>query len=120
MAICGANCLTLSAPGRSRTWSAGWEQVPAWPDVSAELAIGARRTDGRFGDAARGLAAGNLVKVLAFRGATHLMTSGTRVRTWRCEPRAGGGQKMCHSAACWHRVPVVAYGVNRRDVVGRE
>lgn len=80
----------------------------------------ARRTDGRFGDAARGLAADNLVKVLAFRGATHLMTSGTRVRTWPCEPRAVGGQKMCHSAVCWHRVPVVAYGVNRRDVVGRE
>ena len=32
--------------------------VPAWPDTAAELAIGARRTDGRVGDAARALAAG--------------------------------------------------------------
>jgi len=47
--------------------------VPAWPDMAAELAIGARRQDGRSGDATRALAAGNLVKV-AFRGATHLMT----------------------------------------------
>ena len=39
-----------------------------------ELAIGARRTDGRMGDAARALAAGKVVKVFAFRGATHLMT----------------------------------------------
>jgi hypothetical protein len=50
--------------------------VPAWPDTAAELVIGARRTDGRFGDAARALAAGNVVKVFAFRGATHLMTPG--------------------------------------------
>ncbi len=48
--------------------------VPAWPDTAAELAIGARRTGGRSGDAARALAAGELVKVFAFRGATHLMT----------------------------------------------
>ena len=48
--------------------------VPAWPDVAAELAIGARRADGRLGDAARALAAGEVVKVFAFRGATHLMT----------------------------------------------
>jgi hypothetical protein len=48
--------------------------VPAWPDVAAELAIGARRRDGRSGDAARALAAGKVVKVFAFRGATHLMT----------------------------------------------
>ena len=48
--------------------------VPAWPDVAAELAIGARRTDGRLGDAARALAAGDVVKVYAFRGATHLAT----------------------------------------------
>lgn len=48
--------------------------VPAWPDAAAELAIGARRADGRLGDATRALAAGNVVKVFAFRGATHLMT----------------------------------------------
>lgn len=48
--------------------------IPAWPDAAAELAIGARRTDGRSGDATRALAAGELVKVFAFRGATHLMT----------------------------------------------
>ena len=48
--------------------------VPAWPDVAAELAIGARRKDARSGDAARALAAGKVVKVFAFRGATHLMT----------------------------------------------
>ncbi|MET1058224.1 MAG: crosslink repair DNA glycosylase YcaQ family protein [Nocardioides sp.] len=48
--------------------------VPAWPDAAMELAIGARRTDGRMGDAARALAAGSVVKVYAFRGATHLMT----------------------------------------------
>ncbi len=48
--------------------------VPAWPDAAAELAIGTRRTDGRSGDATRALAAGNVVKVFAFRGATHLMT----------------------------------------------
>ncbi|MGI8522256.1 MAG: DNA glycosylase AlkZ-like family protein [Nocardioides sp.] len=48
--------------------------VPAWPDAAAELAIGARRTNGRSGDAARALAAGRVVKVFAFRGATHLMT----------------------------------------------
>jgi len=48
--------------------------VPAWPDTAAELAIGARRADGRVGDAARALAAGDVVKVYAFRGATHLIT----------------------------------------------
>jgi hypothetical protein len=48
--------------------------VPAWPDLAAELAIGVRRTDGRVGDAARALAAGEVVKVYAFRGATHLIT----------------------------------------------
>ncbi|MDQ6641259.1 MAG: winged helix DNA-binding domain-containing protein [Actinomycetota bacterium] len=47
--------------------------VPAWPDMAAELVIGARRQHGHYGDAARALAAGNLVKVFAFRGATHLM-----------------------------------------------
>lgn len=48
--------------------------VPAWPDLAVELAIGARRQGARHGDAARALAAGDLVKVFAFRGATHLMT----------------------------------------------
>jgi hypothetical protein len=48
--------------------------VPAWPEAAAELAIGARREGGRTGDAARALAAGEVVKVFAFRGATHLMT----------------------------------------------
>jgi hypothetical protein len=48
--------------------------VPAWPDPAMELAIGARRTDGRSGDAARALAANEVVKVFAFRGGMHLMT----------------------------------------------
>ena len=48
--------------------------VPAWPDPAMELAVGARRTEGRSGDAARALAANEVVKVFAFRGATHLMT----------------------------------------------
>jgi hypothetical protein len=48
--------------------------VPAWPDAAAELAIGARRTDGKSGDASRALEAREVVKVFAFRGATHLMT----------------------------------------------
>ena len=47
--------------------------VPAWPDLTAELATGARRTDGRPGDAAEALATGSVVKVYAFRGATHLV-----------------------------------------------
>ena len=48
--------------------------VPAWPDAAAELAVAARRTGGRSGDATRALAAGQVVKVFAFGGATHLMT----------------------------------------------
>lgn len=48
--------------------------VPAWPDAATELAIGARRTDGRSGDAARALDANAVVKVFAFRGGMHLMT----------------------------------------------
>jgi hypothetical protein len=48
--------------------------VPAWPDAAAELAIGLRRERGRNGDAARALAAGEVVKAHVFRGATHLMT----------------------------------------------
>jgi hypothetical protein len=48
--------------------------VPAWPDLTAELAVGARRAVGRNGDVARSLEAGDLVKAYAFRGATHHMT----------------------------------------------
>ena len=48
--------------------------VPAWPDAAAELTIGARRTRGRTGDAARALAANEVVKAFAFRGGMHLMT----------------------------------------------
>lgn len=48
--------------------------VPAWPDAAAELAVAARRTDGRSGDVTRALTAGKVVKVFAFGGATHLMT----------------------------------------------
>jgi hypothetical protein len=48
--------------------------VPAWPDAAMELAIGARRSGGRAGDAARALAANEVVKVFAFRGGMHLMT----------------------------------------------
>lgn len=51
----------------------GLGPVPAWPDLAAELAIGVRRADGRLGDAALALAAGEVVKVFAFRGATHLV-----------------------------------------------
>jgi hypothetical protein len=50
--------------------------VPAWPDAAAELAVGARRNGAKSGDAAKALAAGKVVKVYAFRGATHLMTPG--------------------------------------------
>jgi hypothetical protein len=55
--------------------------VPAWPDAAAELAIAARRTQGRSGEVARALAARKLVKVFAFRGAS----TGT-CATW--SPRA--------------------------------
>jgi hypothetical protein len=48
--------------------------VPAWPDPAAELAVGMRRQAGRYGDVARALEAGQLVKVYAFRGATHYLT----------------------------------------------
>jgi hypothetical protein len=50
--------------------------VSAWPDTTAELAIGARRASGRSGDAAAALAAGQVVKAYTFRGGTHLMTPG--------------------------------------------
>ncbi len=48
--------------------------VPAWPDAAAEWTIGARRSGGRDGDATLALAGGDVVKVFAFRGATHLAT----------------------------------------------
>jgi hypothetical protein len=48
--------------------------VPAWPDLTAELAVGARRATGRSGDVARALGSGELVKVFVFRGATHYLT----------------------------------------------
>lgn len=48
--------------------------VPAWPDPTAELAIGARRAAGRSGDVARALGSGELVKAFVFRGATHYLT----------------------------------------------
>ena len=45
--------------------------VPAWPELTAELAVGARRLEGSYGDVARALEAGKLVKVFLFRGTTH-------------------------------------------------
>jgi len=48
--------------------------VPAWPDTTQELAVGVRRASGVLGDAAAALATGEVVKVYAFRGGTHLMT----------------------------------------------
>ena len=48
--------------------------VPAWPDLTAELGVAARRAGGRNDDARDALAAGEVVKVYAFRGALHLMT----------------------------------------------
>jgi len=48
--------------------------VPAWPELTAELAVAARREAGRNGDVARALEAGELVKAYVFRGATHYLT----------------------------------------------
>jgi hypothetical protein len=48
--------------------------VPAWPDLTAELAVGARCDTGRYGDVARAHGAGELVKAFVFRGATHYLT----------------------------------------------
>jgi Winged helix DNA-binding domain len=48
--------------------------VPAWPDRAAELTVGMRRLAARPGDVARAMDAGQLVKVYAFRGATHYLT----------------------------------------------
>jgi len=50
--------------------------VPAWPDLTAELAVGARCSAGRNGDVARAHETGGLVKAYVFRGATHYMTPG--------------------------------------------
>lgn len=48
--------------------------VSAWPDLTAELAVGGRRTNGRAGDVARAFGSGELVKAFVFRGATHYLT----------------------------------------------
>ena len=48
--------------------------VPAWPELSAELAVSARRDGSEAGDVARALESGEVVKAYTFRGATHLMT----------------------------------------------
>jgi hypothetical protein len=50
--------------------------VPAYPDSTAELAAGLRRSGSRPGDIARALEAGEVFKTYAFRGATHLLTPG--------------------------------------------
>lgn len=48
--------------------------VPAWPGDLAELAIRARRKRSQAGEVAQALAAGEVIKTYAFRGATHLLT----------------------------------------------
>ena len=48
--------------------------VPAYPDTTPELAVGLRRSDSRFGEVARALDAGEVLKTYAFRGATHVLT----------------------------------------------
>src|SRR5689334_13421964 len=48
--------------------------IPAQPDAAAELAIRMRRAQSRSGEVARALADGQIIKVYAFRGATHLLT----------------------------------------------
>lgn len=48
--------------------------VPAQSDAAAELAVRVRRRDSRAGEVAEALADGRVVKVFAFRGATHLVT----------------------------------------------
>jgi Winged helix DNA-binding domain len=48
--------------------------VPAQLDAAAELAVRARRARSRPGEVARALAEGRIIKTLAFRGASHLMT----------------------------------------------
>jgi hypothetical protein len=80
--------------------------VPAWPELTAELTVGARRADGRNGDVARALAAGKLVKAYAFRGATHYMT-----------PRAAGDYLALRaSSRMWElRSWVSYYGLTPED-----
>jgi hypothetical protein len=48
--------------------------VPAWPWTAAEHGVAARRDGGRVGDVAAAFAAGEVVVVYAFGGATHVMT----------------------------------------------
>ena len=48
--------------------------VPAYPNTTAELMVGRRRSGSRPGDVARALDAGEVFKTYAFRGATHLLT----------------------------------------------
>ncbi|GAA5154496.1 hypothetical protein GCM10023340_38140 [Nocardioides marinquilinus] len=48
--------------------------VPAWPATAAEHGVAARRAGGRVGDVAEAFAAGEVVTVYAFGGATHVMT----------------------------------------------
>jgi hypothetical protein len=48
--------------------------IPAQPDAGAELAVRTRRQRSRSGEVARAVAEGRIIKVFAFRGATHLVT----------------------------------------------
>lgn len=79
--------------------------VPAWPDLTAELAVGARRA-GRNGDVARAFGAGELVKAYAFRGATHYLT-----------PRAAGDYLALRAASRMWELPswVSHYGLAPED-----
>ena len=79
--------------------------VSAWPDLTAELAVGGRRTNGRAGDVARAFGSGELVKAFVFRGATHYLT-----------PRdAGDYLALRASSKMWElRSWVSYYGLARR------
>lgn len=48
--------------------------IPAQLDSAAELAVRVRRERSRFGEVAKAVAEGRIIKTFAFRGATHLMT----------------------------------------------
>jgi hypothetical protein len=48
--------------------------VPAYPDTTAEVAIGMRRQDAGPGDLARALDRNEIIKTYAFRGGSYLMT----------------------------------------------
>ena len=52
--------------------------VSAWPDLTAELAVGGRRTNGRAGDVARAFGSGELVKAFVFRGSDPLPDASRR------------------------------------------